>query len=166
MFDNRVRQGLLALWSPVICQRIVDTEGKCLLVALRPLEGGFRLPKLFIGQARDCCANLSVGLEASDFEYLPLGFGLGARGEVLADALPVEPTGDAEDDLPGGILELRNDERTEWFHARFATATGKSAFGFRRIVDYQLLRWRPHGDSNPGFSRALLVIRQLRDFTL
>jgi hypothetical protein len=26
--------------------------------------------------------------------------------------------------------------------------------------------WRPHGDSNPGFSRAILVIGWLRDFTL
>ena len=150
IFDNRICQGLLALWSPVIRQRIVDAEGKRLLLALEPLEGGFRFPKLFIVQARDCCANFPVRLEAPNLKYLPLGFRLGARGEVLADALSVEPTGDAEDDLPGGILELRNDERTEWFHARFATSTGKSAFGFRRIVDHQLFSWRPHGDSNPG----------------
>jgi hypothetical protein len=59
IFDNRIRQVFLALSSPVICQRIVDAEGKRLLLALEPLDGGFSLPKLFIGQARDCCANSS-----------------------------------------------------------------------------------------------------------
>lgn len=32
--------------------------------------------------------------------------GLRAGAEVLADSFAVEPTGDAKDDLPGGIREL------------------------------------------------------------
>ena len=47
-----------------------------------------------------------VALEPLDFEDLPLGFGLGAGREVFTDAFAVQPAGDAENDLPGGIREL------------------------------------------------------------
>src|ERR1700689_1408085 len=98
-----------------------------------------------------------LSLEISDFEYLALGFRLSASCEVFSDSFPVEPPGDPEDALTGRIRELRDDERTEWIHARFATSTGKSAFGMRRAVGYQLLGWRPHGDSNPGSHRERVV---------
>jgi len=45
-------------------------------------------------------------LEALDFEDLALGFRLGSGLEVLPDAFAVQPAGNAEDDLPGGIREL------------------------------------------------------------
>jgi hypothetical protein len=49
--------------------------------------------------------NACVALEPLDFEDLPLGFGLGASREVFTDAFAVQPAGDAENDLPGGIRE-------------------------------------------------------------
>jgi hypothetical protein len=45
-------------------------------------------------------------LEAPDFERVGFSLGLGVGGKVLPDALTVEPTGNAENDLPGGIREF------------------------------------------------------------
>ncbi|MFH1498985.1 MAG: hypothetical protein ABII82_14305 [Verrucomicrobiota bacterium] len=53
---------------------------------------------------------------ALHFEHLALGLRFGAGAEVFADALAVEPTGDAENDFPGGIREGSNDERSGLVH--------------------------------------------------
>jgi hypothetical protein len=45
-------------------------------------------------------------LEAPDFEGVGLDLGLGVGGEILPDALTVEPSGNAENDLPRGIREI------------------------------------------------------------
>ena len=56
--------------------------------------------QLGIGQPGGGGANASLGLQTLDFQGLTLGGGLGAGREILADALTVEPTGDAKNDLP------------------------------------------------------------------
>lgn len=77
-----------------------SSAGKRSLLALEPLERAFGFVKLFIAEAGDCGSNAAFGLEASDFEDLALGFCFGTSGEVLADALAVEPARDPEDDIP------------------------------------------------------------------
>ena len=57
------------------------------------------------------------------------GIAPGPGFEIPADALAVYAAIDTENDLPGGIRELRNDERIGFIHARFATSTGKSVVG-------------------------------------
>ena len=70
---------------------------------------------------------------------------------TLTVDVPGKGVGLANDRFSRGICELRDDERTEWIHARFATSTDKPAFRLRLVIGSQLLSWRPHGDSNPGF---------------
>jgi hypothetical protein len=55
-------------------------------------------------------------LGALNFEHLTLGLRLGTGAEVFADALAVEPTGDTENDFPGGIREWSDDERSGLVH--------------------------------------------------
>ncbi len=45
---------------------------------------------------------------------MALGTGLGAGGEVLADALAIEPASEAENDFPGRIREFGNDNCGAW----------------------------------------------------
>ncbi|MBP7481314.1 MAG: hypothetical protein KA788_02150, partial [Lacunisphaera sp.] len=58
------------------------------------------------GQAGHGWPDASFALEALDLEELALGFRLGTGPKVTTDALAVQPTGNAENDLPGGIREL------------------------------------------------------------
>ena len=51
-------------------------------------------------------AHTEFGLNPGDFEGLALGLSFGAGSEVLTDALSVQLTGNAKNDLPGGIREL------------------------------------------------------------
>jgi len=46
------------------------------------------------------------GLNPGDFEGLALGLSLGSGSAVLPDALSVPLTGNAKNDLPGGIREV------------------------------------------------------------
>jgi hypothetical protein len=47
-----------------------------------------------------------VGLGTFDFEGLALDLGFRTGREILADALTIQPPGDPENDIPGGIREL------------------------------------------------------------
>ena len=47
-----------------------------------------------------------LGLDLRELEGLTLSLGFGPGREVLADALAIEPAGDPENDIPGGIREL------------------------------------------------------------
>jgi hypothetical protein len=61
---------------------------------------------LFVRKPGSCGANARLGLDLCKLEGLALGLGFGASGEVFADALAIEPAGDAINDIPGGIREL------------------------------------------------------------
>ena len=72
--------------------------------------------KLILRQPGDGRTDTSLSLKPLNIEDLALSFGLGAGGEILTNALPVQPTGDPENDFPGGIREFRNDKRCTVVH--------------------------------------------------
>ncbi len=72
----------------------------------KPLEDGLRLVQLVLRQPGDSGSDAGCALEAPDFQRVGFGLRLGLGSKVLADALAVEPAGDAENDLPGGIREF------------------------------------------------------------
>jgi len=103
---DRIDQGLLAIWSAVVGQGKIEVERKRLGRVGEAAERSLGLVKLGIGQPRGGGANAGLGLEALDFQGLTLGGGLGAGREILTDARTIEPTGDAKNDLLGGIREF------------------------------------------------------------
>ena len=70
------------------------------------MKCGFRLFELIVGKPGGGRAHTEFGLNPGDFEGLALGLSLGSGSVVLADALSVQLTGNAKNDLPGGIREL------------------------------------------------------------
>jgi hypothetical protein len=62
--------------------------------------------QLILRQPGDSGSDAGRALEAPDFKGVGFGLGLGVGGKVLPDALAVEPAGDAENDIPGGIREF------------------------------------------------------------
>lgn len=62
--------------------------------------------QLFVGETGGRSADAGGRLDLLNFHRLALGGGLGAGRKVLTDALAVEPAGEAENDLPGGIREF------------------------------------------------------------
>jgi len=103
---DRIGQGLLAIWSAVVGQGKIEVERKRLGRVGEAAERSLGLVKLGIGQPRGGGANAGLGLYALDFQGLTLGGGLGAGREILTDARTIEPTGDAKNDLLGGIREF------------------------------------------------------------
>jgi hypothetical protein len=61
---------------------------------------------LVVRQPGGCGADARLGLDLRQLQSLTFGLGFGPGREVLADALAVEPAGDAVNDIPGGIREL------------------------------------------------------------
>jgi hypothetical protein len=84
----------------------------------------------WLHEAGDRRADATFTLETLDFENLALGFGVGMGRKILAHALAIQLTSDMKNDFPGGIRELRNDERSVCIHSRLATSTGKSVVAF------------------------------------
>jgi hypothetical protein len=70
--------------------------------------------QLGIGQPGGGGANASLGLQALDFQGLTLGGGLGAGREILADALTIEPTGEAKNAPPGGFVNSEMTNCAAW----------------------------------------------------
>jgi hypothetical protein len=85
---------------------------------------------LLVAEPRNGSADTALALSTLHFEDLTLGVGIGSRAEIFADTLAVEPAGEVENDIPGGIRERRDDERSDWLHDRFAASTGKSVSKF------------------------------------
>jgi hypothetical protein len=101
-----VGQLLLLLGFAVVREREIDVEGERTRLAGQPTKYRLRFLKLILRQPGGGRAGTSLSLEPLNIEDLALGFGLGAGREVLANALPVQPTGDPENDFPGGIREF------------------------------------------------------------
>jgi hypothetical protein len=74
--------------------------------SIQPAKHCLGVTEFIVCQPCDGGTNASFTLETLDFQHLPFGFRLGASGEVLADALTIQPTGNAENDFPGGIREF------------------------------------------------------------
>jgi hypothetical protein len=101
-----VGERLETLGLAVVGEGVVELERERAGLSGDAAERGLGLMELFIGQPGCGGADAGFGLEMLDFEGLLLGSGLGAAREVFADALSVEPTGNAIYDIPGGIGEL------------------------------------------------------------
>ena len=84
----------------------IDVERKRVRLAGQSFENRLGLVELVLRQPGDGGPDAGLALESLDFEGVGLDLRLGARGEILADALTVEPTANAKNDLPGGIREL------------------------------------------------------------
>ena len=121
VFLHGVGERFLALWFAVVVDRIIDVERERAGQASHAGENRLGLADLLIGQAGNGGADTRLALGALNFEHLTLGLRLGASAEVFADALAVEPTGDAENDFPRGIREWSDNERGGLVHDRFAT---------------------------------------------
>ena len=74
--------------------------------SIQPAKDRLGFVELVLNEPGDGGAGAGLALQALDFQDLPLGFGLGPRGEVFANALSVQPAGNAINDLPGGIREF------------------------------------------------------------
>ena len=97
---DRVGEGLLVLRLAVVGQRKIYVEGKRAGLAIHAPEKRFGLVQLLVGEAGGGGANAGGGLDGLDFQGLAFSRGFGAGGEILADALTVEPAGEAENDFP------------------------------------------------------------------
>jgi hypothetical protein len=62
--------------------------------------------ELILHEAGGSGADIGRTLQAPALQRLPFGFRLGASGEVLTDTPSVQPTGNAKNNLPGGIREF------------------------------------------------------------
>ncbi len=96
----------MVLGLAIVGEGKVEVERKRARLVGEAAERGLGFVELIISQPRGGGANASLGLEALDFQSLTLGGGLGAGREILTNARTVEPTGDAKNDLPGGIREF------------------------------------------------------------
>ena len=61
--------------------------------------------ELVVRQPRRSGTDAGLALEALDFEDLALGFRFGSGREILPNPPAVQPAGNAENDIPGGIRE-------------------------------------------------------------
>lgn len=78
------------------------------------------------------------------------------------EQLTVEQARDPEDDILRRICELQTtNELSGFILARFATSTGKSAFGLRLSIGNELFSWRPHGGFEPRSRITLMAINDL-----
>ncbi len=91
---------------PIVRKGIIEIECKRPGAALQTVKSCLRLPQLIIGEARGGDSHAAPALESCNFEDLPFGLGLHAGRQILADAFAIKPTGNAENDLPGGIREF------------------------------------------------------------
>ncbi len=121
VFLYSVGERFLAVRLAVVAERIIDVERQRAGQSGQAGENRFGLADLLSGQAGDGGADTRLALGALHFEHLTLGVRLSTSAEILADALAVEPTGDAENDFPRGIREWSDDERSGLVHDRFAT---------------------------------------------
>jgi hypothetical protein len=83
-----------------IGERVLYIEGERFGGVGKSLKGGLGLMELLVAEAGGCGADAGLGLELLNLHRLTFGTGLGAGGEVFADALAVEPAGEAENDFP------------------------------------------------------------------
>jgi hypothetical protein len=98
--------GDLTLGGAVVGEGVVEVEREGLGRVGETAESGLGFVELLIGQVSGGGADAGFRLHALDVQGLALGDGVGAGREVFADSLTVEPTGDAKNDLPGGIREF------------------------------------------------------------
>ena len=90
----------------VVGERVVQVEAQGARAAFQSEERALGFLELVVRQPGGCGADAGLALDLREFEDLALGLGFGPGREVLADALAVEPAGDAENDIPGGIREI------------------------------------------------------------
>ncbi len=137
VFGHRFGEELLSLRGTVVGQRVVDAKGQGLGRVAQPEESGLGCGNLGFAQACDHAAQPGFVLRHGEFEGIDFRTCLGVGGEVLADPLTVEPTGNAINYVARGIGELGDDERGLNFllPGRFATSTGKSVGCFPKLLD-------------------------------
>ena len=105
-FRDGFRQKLLRDWLAIVGEREFDVEHQRMRTTVQPAKYRLGVMELIFCQPRGGSADAGFALEALDFEDLALGFGLWTSREVFTNAFAVQPAGNTEDDLPGGIREL------------------------------------------------------------
>ena len=104
-FCDGLRQESLSYRLPVVRQRELHVEGQRPGMVGQPAEHGLRFMELILRQAGDRGPDAGFALETLDLHNLALGFGLGTSPKVFTNAFAVQPAGNAENELPGGIRE-------------------------------------------------------------
>jgi len=79
------------------------------------MECRFGLPQLIVHKAGGGATPAALALQCGQFENLAFSLCLRVRVELLANALAVQPARNAENDLPGGVREFRDDEFCDLF---------------------------------------------------
>jgi hypothetical protein len=145
IFDKDAKEQLLErvqLHKNIIERRHPRThhaERKCVLRVAEPQGCGLRGQQLLHSTSNDPAKS---GLDLGRLNFEPGDFGsrFGAHRKVFADALPVQPTGNAIGDFPGGIREFGDNERRLFFllFGRLATSAGKAVAGFSKFGELRL----------------------------
>ena len=117
ILGHGLAERLLLLWAAIVRQAAIKVGEKGLRGILEAKKRRLGLMQLLVGQAGDGGPKTGVALKSLNFEQPALGFGIGSGLEISPDALAVYAAIDTENDLPGGIRELRNDERIGFIHA-------------------------------------------------
>jgi hypothetical protein len=126
VFRHGLSQRLLLFRLAVVGEGEVEVERQRTRQAREPAKDRFGLVKLILSQPGDGRARAGVTLEPIHFLNLTFCFRFRAGLEILAEALTVDARVELENDFPGGIRELLDDERSDCFHDRFGRSTAKS----------------------------------------